>query len=1760
MDTAVQLRRGNTTALASFYGLEGGVVVDTDTNSIVNIASATKQAHMRPSFDTMATAESWLSIIGDKLLVQEQSVNVFGQDNVADGKGGLFFVDSRNIGLSGSLRTNYYYEIKVAGTGVFTSSGAADNSVGTKFYFNGTPITGSDWMVDEVEDSINFFSSTNSLSYQLVRVETQKGTSLSSHIIGRDGPLEPTPTPNAAADDLLIENNSTAGMTILSNSMSASTIAFGDENDSYVGGITYTHSGDEMRFKIGGSQKLVLKSSNLSPLTSNDLSLGTPSFPWGTASISALESDIAILSGSTLIVNSGAEIIISAGGILDASSGMFRSTGITDNATSSTITINNQNDVLIGTSKFALTNSGTLQFLSFTEALSINSAYSSGTNTESVNKFVEVNIGGTTSYIRGYDSTSISSSSSSGWDLNVGSGEDLNVNSGGEIIIQSGGDLTVNSGGDLTVNPGGEILIKSTGELDVESGGFIIIRSGGNLFASEGTLTLADDQISGNKLHGGVYSNFRSTGIDDNSTSTTITINNENDVRIGASRFAFTNSGTMQFLTFTEALSINGAFPSGTNTESVNKFVEVNIGGTTSYIRGYDSTSIGLDDDQISGDKLHGGVYSNFRSTGITDNATSTTITINSDNDVRIGASRFAFTNSGTMQFLTFTEALSINGAFSSGTNTESVNKFVEVNIGGTTSYIRGYDSTSIGLADDQISGDKLHGGVYSNFRSTGITDNATSTTITINNENDVRIGASRFAFTNSGTMQFLTFTEALSINGAFSSGTNTESVNKFVEVNIGGTTSYIRGYDSTSISPSGWDLIVGSGEDVNVNSGGSIIINSGGTLDVSAGSLALANDQISGDKLHGGVYSNFSSTGIDDNATSTTITINDQNDVLIGDLTINSGGTLDVSAGSLALADDQISGDKLHGGVYSNFRSTGITDSATSTIITINSDNDVLIGTSKFSLTNSGTLQFLSFTEVLSINGATSSETNTESVNKFVEVNIGGTTSYIRGYSSTSISSSSSGWDLNVDSGEDLNVNSGGEIIIKSGGRINVAPEGIHSAILNIKSGGGILISSGGGFTVNSGGFINLSAGSLTLANNQISGDKLHGGVYSNFRSTGITDNATSTIITINNENDVLIGTSKFSLTNSGTLQFLSFTEVLSINGASSSETNTESVNKFVEVNIGGTTSYIRGYDSTSISSSGWDLIVGSGEDLNVNSGGEIIIKSGGDLTVNSGGTLDVSAGTLALVNNQISGNKLHGGTYSNFRSTGIDDNATSTTITINNQNDVLIGDLTINSGGTLDVNAGTLTLADDQISGDKLHGGVYSNFRSTGITDSATSTIITINSDNDVLIGTSKFSLTNSGTMQFLSFTEALSINDATSSGTNTESVNKFVEVNIGGTTSYIRGYSSTSISPSGWDLIVGSGEDLNVNSGGEIIIKSGGDLTVNSGGTLDVSAGTLALVNNQISGNKLHGGTYSNFRSTGIDDNATSTTITINNENDVLIGDLTINSGGTLDVSAGTLALADDQISGDKLHGGVYSNFRSTGITDNATSTIITINSDNDVLIGTSKFSLTNSGTMQFLSFTEALSINSAYSSETNTESVNKFVEVNIGGTTSYIRGYSSTSISSSSSSGWDLIVGSGEDLNVNSGGDLNVNSGGEIIIKSGGDLTVNSGGTLDIRDGSLRLEDGQISGNKIEGGVILDFRSGNITDHWPSNDVTIDDVLTIGDHLVFDGFDAHLEFADAETSTLGSTSDARRGWIKVFMGNSLSTGYIRIYSSQ
>src|SRR5210317_1313598 len=126
---------------------------------------------------------------------------------------------------------------------------------------------------------------------------------------------------------------------------------------------------------------------------------------------------------------------------------------------------------------------------------------------------------------------------------------------------------------------------------------------------------------------------------------------------------------------------------------------------------------------------------------------------------------------------------------------------------------------------------------------------------------------------------------------------------------------------------------------------------------------------------------------------------------------------------------------------------------------------------------------------------------------------------------------------------------------------------------------------------------------------------------------------------------------------------------------------------------------------------------------------------------------------------------------------------------------------------------------------------------------------------------------------------------------------------------------------------DSLVADTADINGGTiDGATIATS--DITVGAGKTLDVSSGTLTLADDQISGDKVEGGTIAATTITSL----TATSADINGGTidgaTIATSDITVGTGKTLDVSSGTLTLADNQISGDKVEGGTIA---ATTITD-------------------------------------------------------------------------------------------------------------------------------------------------------------------------------------------------------------------------------------
>ena len=112
---------------------------------------------------------------------------------------------------------------------------------------------------------------------------------------------------------------------------------------------------------------------------------------------------------------------------------------------------------------------------------------------------------------------------------------------------------------------------------------------------------------------------------------------------------------------------------------------------------------------------------------------------------------------------------------------------------------------------------------------------------------------------------------------------------------------------------------------------------------------------------------------------------------------------------------------------------------------------------------------------------------------------------------------------------------------------------------------------------------------------------------------------------------------------------------------------------------------------------------------------GDTTLTHSAGNLTLNTKltGDIDVSGGTLTLADNQINGDKVEGGTIASITISQLGgsmdcNNKTMTNVDIDSGNidgtTIATSDITVGLGKTLDVSGGNLTLADNQINGDKV------------------------------------------------------------------------------------------------------------------------------------------------------------------------------------------------------------------------------------------------------------------------------------------------------------------------------------------------------------------------------------------------------------------------------------------------------------------------
>lgn len=766
--------------------------------------------------------------------------------------------------------------------------------------------------------------------------------------------------------------------------------------------------------------------------------------------------------------------------------------------------------------------------------------------------------------------------------------------------------------------------------------------TGGTIDISGGTLTLAADQILGDKISGGTIDSANLLGGTGKTISQyditlgsgkTLDVDGTFDVD-GAAGSAMDNvtigattsaAGTFSTLA-TDSADIDGGNIDGTvigaSAAANATFVDASVTGThkADTIAAYTTDGDVTFSNDVVVPNLSAGTGGLTAATVNTDSIVEKTVGNGVDVDgvvlkdagvAATGASTFADLTATTADINGGTVDATVIGATTSAAGTFSTMTTASAAITGGSVSGTSIDMTGQTLTfdNDAISGDKIDGGTISDFASTGIDDNATATALTLDAGGDATFGGD------------VTVTGDLTVNGTLTSinTTNTTISDNVIVLNDGesgaGVTSGSAGFeidrgtaDNASIT---WnettDLFefkVGSAlADLKVSN----LAMSGITADTIgdlSGNGITVNDAINFDAA-----ATFDSTVSVDTINEMTVgagvTIDSvvlKDGAVTGGLTAEAGDTVDLSAGSLVLADNQISGDKVEGGTIAGITITSLV--ATSADVDGGTIDGAVIGGSTSA---AGTFSTMT-TDSADINGGAMDNTV-----------IGANSSAAATFSTMASDS------VDIDGGA------------------------IDGAII-------------GGTTAAAGTFSTLNS-----ANAQITGGDISGA------------NITTSVADING--GAIDGTTI---------------------GGSVSAAGTFSTMTSAAVTITGGTASLTTATAT-----------------NLNSGNATI--TGGDI---SGTDVDMTGQTLALDDDSVSGDKVHGGTISNANLSGTAGSTQSGY------------DITVGSGKTLDVTSGTLSLSDDQISGDKVDGGTISNFASTGIDDNATATKMTL-SDTTATFG---------------------------------------------------------------------------------------------------------------------------------------------------------------------------------------------------------------------------------------------------------------------------------------------------------------------------------------------------------------------------------------------------------------------------------------
>ena len=403
--------------------------------------------------------------------------------------------------------------------------------------------------------------------------------------------------------------------------------------------------------------------------------------------------------------------------------------------------------------------------------------------------------------------------------------------------------------------------------------------------------------------------------------------------------------------------------------------------------------------------------------------------------------------------------------------------------------------------------------------------------------------------------------------------------------------------------------------------------------------------------------------------------------------------------------------------------------------------------------------------------------------------------------------------------------------------------------------------------------------------------------------------------------------------------------------------------------------------------------LIVNGDVSLN----GEVYIQDG-NINVGKDKILDVSLGTLILRDDQISGDKINGGTIDEItisKLTGLMDVDNQEMLNVNISGgrleyiSISNSNIELSYNNILDVSKGTLLLRDNQISGDKINGGTIDDISisklggSMDCNDQSMSNVNIINgkisfttiSNEKLLIDSNNIICLSNGTIDVSSGT--LLLRDDQISG---DKIN-------GGTIDDI------SISKLGGSMDCSDQLMSNVNISGGIlnnITISNSDIIM-EGKTLDLSGATLLLKDDEISGDKINGGTIDDISISKLGGSMDCSDQLMSNVNisgglikdlSGSLGNITFNPGSIVDLSSANVVFAANQFTGDMIQGGTIPEVtidKLLGAMDCNTQAMTNVNIVSGVLTG-----VTVNGTITVSTLGGAMNANNQFISNVNIDS--------------------------------------------------------------------------------------------------------------------------------------------------------------------------------